>query len=219
MAIMRAQLTFPFFTGLPQDVAVNTSYWYDGTGPMNAVGVAEIENRLNAAYDRLSNYISAVVLPRRATLAVYDLNDPAPRQPWDPAAGWGVDLLPASASSGLPNECAVCVSYFGAPLSGTAPSSRRGRMYLGPLSTNALTNGTSTSMPTVSINLMNAAKLFAEDLATPMNEGANLIWVQWSNARQVFAPVIGGWTDSEFDTQRRRGAEATNRVTFTAAQT
>jgi hypothetical protein len=41
-------------------------------------------------------------------------------------------------------------------------------------------------------------------------------WVVWSEADQDAGSVFDGWIDNAFDTQRRRGVQASSRTTWVA---
>lgn len=163
---------------------------------------------LAPVFDRGANHqeMKAYSLPGTALAGTTPLGSPVYSSTW---------TMPAPGSAtGLPPEVACVVSYHGdltgVPVeSGTIrPGSRRhGRIYLGPLNLGmATTDGTTgeTTMPTGAITtISNAAAAFLAD--------SPLLWYVWSKAQAALFPVVGGWVDNGFDTQRRRGVDATVR--------
>jgi hypothetical protein len=126
----------------------------------------------------------------------------------------------------LPRECAAVLSLHGnlvglaedtpggvaGPGGDTHPAARkRGRIYLGPL--NDLGMGAGANGPGLNALFRGvatgAAKTLADDIAAAL-EG--LSWSVWSRVSHTLAPVLGGWMDDAFDTQRRRGIGASTRT-------
>lgn len=212
MTLARAQVTGHYFSGLPGDVFTNTLYFYTGIDPVGPAESLAISDRLAAAYGRIDNYISPVVNPRLLDVMVYDMSEPEPRLPVAPLQQ--ILLGPTGSDSGMPNEVAACLSYHGAYISGRPRARLRGRIYLGPLSTSACSMGAAAAFPRLNTNFINDMKLMAEDLSDPTNGAAAGVWVQYSPTDDVFSPIVECFIDNEFDTQRRRGNEATTRLTF-----
>jgi hypothetical protein len=125
----------------------------------------------------------------------------------------------------LPTECAICLSYEGAPVSGQVQARRRGRIYLGPL----IQNNTTTSAGRVIVSaatttaITNAAtalagisgppdafwSVFSPTLAGPEPWSAGTLSSAMTQATR-------GWVDNALDTQRRRGSDPTLRTLWTA---
>lgn len=124
--------------------------------------------------------------------------------------------LEAANDGGLPLEVATCLSFFDAGyLTDANPGRHRGRVYIGPLTVDAMLEGDSAlpAAPTETwINLLQAA---AANLATDLSGGGRE-WAIWSRADSTFRPIVGGWIDDEFDTQRRRGRSPVSRSYWTA---
>jgi hypothetical protein len=117
-------------------------------------------------------------------------------------------------STPWPDEVATTISfhsdYTGVPEHGpgaTRPrATLRGRIYLGPLNTAA-------GEVTTSANETRPAAAFLANLKTYLTAFHTAVsWVQWSNKNWEALPVVGGWIDNAFDTQRRRGPAATART-------
>jgi len=117
----------------------------------------------------------------------------------------------ASAPSGtpLPSELAVCLSFQGARSAGLPQARRRGRVYIGPLGTNA--NSSGRPNPTLMTAIANAAVTFKASAAAISGAGG---WAVWSTVDQAPVLVDDGWVDNAFDVQRRRGLLYTSRTTF-----
>jgi len=130
----------------------------------------------------------------------------------------------AQGAPSLPNEVALAVSFHG-DLSavgefgsgGTRPRARRrGRVFIGPLwdGTSASSSG-NPARP--SATFMEDLRLAADRLMILSDDATTWKWVvphAAESAGWTSVPVIGGWVDNEFDTQRRRGLVATTRSTF-----
>lgn len=216
MTLLKAQITLPFFSAIPTDVASNSLYFNTESVDPTANEYTEIAARITAAYNVIDTYISPVVNPRQGTIKIYNMTDPTPRQPV--GAPFNMPIGPGGSGTGLPNEVAVVLSYQRTLTSGQPPARSRGRIYIGPLGSIALTMGTSTSFPTVALNFRNDLATFAQTLATPIIPTFPLHWVQYSPSNQTSGSVTSGWIDNDFDTQRRRGFDASVRTVFAMVQ-
>lgn len=202
-------------TGLPEDVFINT--WYFRTAPLNTVAdnAASIATMLDAFYandfgsplgsiaDWVPQYVNEV------RYVFYDLGSALPRFPVTPTGasqdyilgGW---VGGGSNASAMPEEAAICLSYY----SGNGPR-RRGRVYLGPFTTAPQTYDNGGVRPSTSARgRIAAAALNVRDSTQ------NATWVQVSPTDGVANDVTGGWVDDAMDTQRRRGAPPTARTTW-----
>jgi hypothetical protein len=143
----------------------------------------------------------------------------------------------------LPAEVACCLSYHGnlvdipnragadtpiatpdAAVDMGAPATHpgrirlaerhRGRLFLGPLNTTACQvgpGGAGRQRP--GAVFLNDVKLAAAGVNADLTSlGAE--WIVFSRRDWAGYPVVGGFIDDAFDTQRRRGAKAATRVTF-----
>lgn len=109
----------------------------------------------------------------------------------------------------LPAEVALCLSYRKVPVTGETERRQRGRIYVGPLTIDALNTGSTAG----------DMRPNPETMATIRQAGGglmdNVIGADWC----VYSPTSGQLkiidevsTDDAFDTQRRRGADPTTRV-------
>jgi hypothetical protein len=139
---------------------------------------------------------------------IYDLGQPPPRTRNELAG----QTLPVDRIGPMPYEVALTMSFY----AGQNQPRKRGRIYLGPLSTRALTNNLNIPIPNA--QLMNTIKNRATGA---INTTEPVTWVmvtkggtsppfEAANARVITA----GWTDDAWDTQRRRGLAASTRKVF-----
>lgn len=149
------------------------------------------------------------------SIVVGDLGSPI----GDVVTSGGGTITAAGASAGLPAEVAACLSFHGdltdVPLEtdgGTVrpAARRRGRVYIGPLNTTANDTAGYTRLSSGFQNdiAASASVLIDDSTADGMH------WCVWSRMDTVLYPVVGGFVDNEFDTQRRRGSKATGRVNW-----
>jgi hypothetical protein len=118
---------------------------------------------------------------------------------------------PATAAS-LPSEVALCLSFY----AGRNLPRRRGRVYIGPLLTMAaFTDSTTTGIVRPSDSLRTAMTASAKTLqASAVTAG--LRWCVLSQSDSNLKDITAGWVDNAFDTQRRRGEDASSRMTWTS---
>lgn len=154
------------------------------------------------------------------------------------SSAFTANLVAAATTASLPSEVAIVGSYKS--LYGTEPESvpqapagplgdyrprsrRRGRIFVGPLAGATVTiTDTGTAKPSASLIrvLNNAMSNLKADLAAGTRPGTT-----WGVFSQIEAidngsidsatfPVVGGWVDDAFDTQRRRGRAPSTRTTW-----
>jgi hypothetical protein len=116
-----------------------------------------------------------------------------------------------SMSGGFPHEVAMCLSYRGQAEVGVPQRRRRGRIYIGPLSdqTGNISRSGGDVRPSD-----NARATVANAAARLRNRSGPAIWATLSSTDGVAVPVVNGWVDNAYDTQRRRGTKATLRTTW-----
>lgn len=210
---LRTQAVIPYDSGLPGDVTVNTfHFFYNGAG--SAVDAATaIESKLQTFYGALQAYWPSMV-GLTITYKTYDLAEPEPREPVKETT---FAIVPG-ASDALPHEVAACLSFAADPVSGIEPASLRGRIFFGPIANQSDVLVPDGRMDPIFQDVLRDAG------AELVNPGAGNIYLSiYSRTRDEagqplansYARVTHGWVDNAFDTQRRRGLEATNRLTFT----
>lgn len=206
------QMTLPAVTGLPRDAIVNTFALTSGV-TVPATLAADIEQFWNEPISglpsvSLSNYIAgSVSRVDEVEIVAYDLTEAEPRTPI-PVDGF---LLESGTSFALPQEVSLCTSIAAAAAAGSPPARRRGRMYIGPLVTDALEDGATPARPAGT--LVDLLAQSTERLCIALDGRFGV----WSRADDVVRAVVRGWVDDEFDTQRRRGWESTYRELWSIA--
>lgn len=219
MSILRAQVSIPRESGLPEDVVCNTFHF--NTSPDYDVEAAagEIKVRLTAFYNAdnagagtLVSIMSKVLIPEAATIKVYDLGDPTPRVPIHES---NAGISATNPTAGYPSEVCVTLSFHSEYVSGTPRGRCRNRIYFGPV---ANTVGSEDSHGELRVSAANRGRFNnAMFLLTEANT-ADVVWA----AHSTLAPggttgrIVGGWTDDTFDTQRRRGPSPAARTTWAA---
>lgn len=218
MTLYRAMTILQGESNLPEDRFVNT--WHFSrpdsigkvTADMDLIAARLIEffeDDVAPTNRSVVSYIPASVITNALEIRIYDLAEAEPRQPtmYDAAVTPGATVA-------LPTEVACCVSYYAER---NIPG-QRGRVYIGPLSTETGVDtdlGRGLRPADAFVNTLNAA---AGRLAAYNIVGANLVdWVVYSRRAGDAGgarPITGGWVDNAYDTQRRRGTAPTTRALF-----
>ena len=205
----RFQVTFPMDSGIPADAVTNTFHFHESGVPI----VTDFDNVRDMLKDfytvappggsaalatRLSLNIAAT-----AIVKAYDLADPEPRVP---AYESTFAIAAGGSSTAMPSELAVVLSFQAERESGVRQSSRRNRVYLGPLVATALQSD--RPAPTFISDIAKSARrlLNAADASVQWD------WVVWSSTLNAFVLVNNGWVDNAIDIQRRRGVAASART-------
>lgn len=211
-----AQLRIPHRNLMPEDAVVNGFHFtgVDDTGDM----VTAIIGRLYRFFcavppgpsNSLNTFMSGELNLPGARVKFYDWGDPEPRAPIADESPSLVQGTPV-ATTNLPGEVALCTSYRGPLVSGALPARRRGRLYIGPLNTGAVSaSGTASARPSAAFRSTLSAA--TEELASESTLGCR--WVVWSRVNSEATAIEYGWVDDAFDTQRRRGVAATTRTNW-----
>lgn len=216
MARLRAVVTLPWTSGLPEDVSVNTFHFLTGTNPASVAELNEIVTDLTAFYNSdfgtpgnpVGGYLSPLVSrdASACSIEIFDLADVPPRQP----VHVGTFTLVASADPNLlPPEVALCASFQGDPISGVPQSRRRGRVFIGPL--NMASDAATTGRPTAAFQ---EALVDAMEGIVGLLVGSGVAWTVYSRTSDAMSAVSNGWVDDEWDTVRSRGRDATSRLSW-----
>lgn len=205
MATITAQVALMMKTGLSEDSSTNTWHFsgMDADAPTGAALIAS----LSAFYDDLVNILSADVATAGHVVKLYETEAPKPNYPFFEDS---FDLSTGTSGTALPSEVAICLSFAGPRVAGEVQARRRGRLYIGPLSSIVL----SGARPSAAVqNTLTAALL---DLVALVNAipaiGTGQFGV-WSPTAGEFVTARTAWVDDAFDTQRRRGVAPTSRTT------
>lgn len=207
MTILRAQVALESDSGLPEDRVVNT--WHFLSDELDTtLDIELINTQLKLFYENIDNRLGQQ-LSGEWRVRFYDLGDPEPRTP---VADFLNPVLTPAANC-LPAEVAVCLSYHAAPVSGTSQARRRGRLFIGPLSTSWLGASVSPDVRPDGTNI-NQLKGAAATMLAASNAAATWAWVIYSPTDNLARGIVGGYVDNAFDTQRRRGGSPTIRTVF-----
>lgn len=177
----------------------------------------------------LGEYIASSVsrASNACSILLYATDDLSGATPFGPAEETLNFTLPTpSNATSLPSEVALVLSSHGdlagVPVSQVNPSPppatirpasrRKGRMYFGPLTITALSGVTGVGRPSTTLVADMAEAAAAMRLKYVTDTTGD--WAIWSKADAELYPVVGGYIDSEWDTQRRRGVRSDARTTF-----
>lgn len=208
MAIIKIQHSFQGYTGIPADRYMNTFMAVTEGPPSPALG-ALLKDDIAGFYGDLEQYIANTAKAPGRTIRMYDIAEAIPRVPFfeytQPNAISNVN------TTAMPSEVAACLSFEGTQVSGLSQARRRGRIYLGPLTTAAATTATTSPFQCRPAQAFIDAVIAA---ALALRAGMELSGAIWS----VYSPLtnppstaecVRWWMDNAFDTQRRRGCDPT----------
>lgn len=165
-----------------------------------------------------------------ASVLVYVTDDLSGASPLgSPVTSLSFTVPASTGGGGMPSEVAVVLSYNadltnvpvsqfdpGPPAVTTRPQARRrGRMYIGPLNDDAGA-GDANGLFRVALHFRQVVTEAADEfLLGEIAANTAGFWGVWSKADAEVWSVVEGYMDNAWDTQRRRGIEATERTTFT----
>nr|CRY96799.1 hypothetical protein [uncultured prokaryote] len=217
MSHIAANVILPHVSGVPRDVTVNTFHF---DGDPGGGDTAQIASNLISFYNdvvltnRVAYFLSTIV--SRATngcrIEQYDMTDPEPRVP---IATTVFTLGAAGATASFPSEVALCTSFYAAPASGSPQARRRGRIFLGPLG--YIGGDTTTSVPNRPVSATRATIVASTQQLQEDSVASSTPWCVYSRVDNVIRPIVGGWVDNEYDTQRRRQPGVTIRDAWSAS--
>lgn len=216
---LRATTVFPYASGLPKDVSENTFSFFSDL-PSDPAIRTEVVNRLLAFYNSvhapgtaaICTFISPIVQRAQCRIKLATINSETGLQSGlTEERAFALGTTPSGAS--LPLEVALVASFRGPTSGGSLPlQSRTGRVFIGPLTSSSQSAAVDPIPSSGLINAMlGASKALAEQSDT------DAVWTIWSRKYEALSGVTTGWVDNEWDTQRRRGNEATSRSAWAAA--
>lgn len=186
------------FARIDGDAFINT-FCFDTGGATTGEADADIVDRLDNFYfttpDGAVNPVVWGMTSRMSGLEYYM------REVTDPVGTPGREYVSPgfvgpSAGGLLPPDVAVCISYrAGSPYT----RRRRGRIYIGPLQTRAVSSTDGQVLPAYRTTLNAAAEGLASTSPT-----APVEWMIYSRAGGDMHRITEGYVDVHFDTQRRR---------------
>lgn len=210
MTLYRTMAILQGESNMPEDRFVNTFHFVhdDVLGTLTA-DVDSIHARLLEFYNTnvqpenrsVISYVPASVITSTIEFRTYNLADPTPRQPIIDTAG-----ITPGATVALPTEVAACISYFHER---NIPR-QRGRIFVGPLTTESGADNVAGRGMTPTDTFVNVL-LHAAGRLSAYNAVNELSWCVYSRTNGQARRVTGGWVDNAYDTQRRRGTDATGR--------
>lgn len=204
--LFRAQVAIQDSNTLSRDRFVNNLYFtqIDSASVLDPFTISTAIKDFYSVSAGIGAYLSPTFAATLSTIKFYDMNEPLESPP---VAQY---VLPMGAGTGapLPSEVACCLTFHGIPQDGLTPrQSWRGRIYIGPLSTNAMDTGIggeSRPKGAFALALTQAGKMVHDECVV-----GNSQWVIASKARQKLYPVSIFSVDNAWDTQRRRGVSPT----------
>lgn len=222
MPLILARVGLTYTTSLPDDLAINT-FAFDNqsatdpiTGDLTDL-LVNFYTATQATTLKVGNYISEVVsrTSGSATVSLAEIVDPGPVVDIGPTYYVDTWTLPAAGSGGtsvsLPLECAVVNSFKNDSETTVPAARRRGRIFLGPL--DIISFSTTGPYPAIQSGCMDTLAQASEALRDAA-AAIDCPWCVWSRADGQLYPVESGFINNEFDTQRRRAADATMRTTW-----
>jgi len=203
-------------TGLPEDRFVNTFHFeWIGAGETFLTQAPVLTGAVEAFYlvaasngrslsQLMSPWITSI------TTSAYDLSLPVgEREPQTITLAWP----DSSVTTNMPEEVACCLTIHGDP---PVTPRRRGRLFIGPLVSNADTMVSASNTSPTRVNITTNQSL-GNTLILKGNElinDARFNWVIRSvTPAENFVNVTGLWVDNAFDIIRKRGPDPDARRT------
>jgi hypothetical protein len=216
MAILTAQYIIQMNTNIPADAVINSFHFTTPGEVVLPIELDEIVAALKEFYDAFlpnGNKLAGILSGNDVSLQLRRIKI-RKRQAIKPEPVLREVVYTSDAGGAVgafPHEVALCLSYRGVTPAGISPRRRRGRIYLGPLS-DASTLKISTGgdvRPTL------FARTTVQQAATRLRDrNGPAIWSTYSTIDGAASPVINGWIDDAYDTQRRRGTDALQRTNW-----
>jgi len=215
MTVIRAQVSIGQDTGLPADDITNTWHFVTSGAPSEGIeddiidALHDFYNVATTGGSRISEYFSARLNPATWTCRLYNLDDSPPRVPIEEQT----IALSATATTSIPSEVALVMSFQALPVSGINQARRRNRVYLGPWGQAAFSPSSDGYKPGTGV--INTIAEAGTRLAGRSDITSDWKWVVRSQTTGATANVVDGWVDNAWDTQRRRGEAASSRTLWT----
>lgn len=224
--LYRMVTTFPFKSAIPRDVSVNVMHFTDPTSDLSAEQRDDLFAAFRAFYAESADpgevvpvleYMSDMIVQDAVLQGIFHLNFVTGE--WSPVEERTSAFGDGTNNVSLPMQCAACVTWTGNrdSQSGAASllskRSRRGRNYIGPLNTSALSSGTGSGGfrdPFISAGLRESLLAAQPRLVADLQEIDSQL-VIFSPTHNAATIIEGGWIDNEMDIQRRRAQDATER--------
>lgn len=239
--LYRAVVQLPRFSGVPADRVENVFHFgWTGSGNPTSTDFDNLREGLEDFYTDtatagvrgIAAYISPVIARTPdATIEIYNIALPGGLA-GNPVATRSMTLGAPSGSAGarLPEELACCLSFRGLytsrvedlPQAPTGPAGDahqrarvRGRVYIGPLVSLALHSASGGVEARISPDVQTDFIESARDFLHTELGASNWAWSVYSRVEGAYVAVTVVWVDDAWDVQRRRGSEASSRVSVT----
>ena len=206
MPFVRAQVIIRTADQLPANFVTNSFAFVMAADQLTADAVTDV---IKGFYDDIQPFLSAAVAKNGHAIKFTDILGAAPNYPFSETS-FDLDVQPVGTQ--LPREVSMVTSFQSSRVAGLTQSRRRGRLYIGPLNVTTLSSA-GDPQSTFRLGLVNATealKTAVDALGAPQS----VTWVVWSDANQDAVPVLNGWVDSAWDTQRSRGKQSVERFTW-----
>jgi len=223
MGLAKITTIFPFKNGLPRDVA-EVTFWHEIAG--TEATDTEYGNIEGASYDfwfntptgfshPLSYWLARYIDPTKFGFRMASVNQGTGHEigfPINvPSTGHTFGNTTGAAAS-YPAEVALCMSLVGDPTSALPKRRRQGRVYLGPWDADVYHEEASNDeYPRPIPTLMQTIIAQGERLVT-LAKADGVPLVVYSRTAVSHTKVVQVAVDDEWDTQRRRGKKATERI-------
>jgi len=215
----------PTINGDPLDASHNTFAFQ-----VDAVDSTSIADAMLTVKDFYTHSISSHTISQQlggqlsraanaAVLRCYDISAHLDGSPHGSPVGISTFTLDAAVETdpSLPEGVALAGTFhsaYGTDVEfgvGTRPRARdRGRIYLGPLSSDWVDFDTTTHRVKVAASMRTIYAAHLDYMRT--NPHGTCVWGVWSRANASLNAVAGGWIDDRFDYQRRREDQSTVRT-------
>lgn len=238
MGLLKAQVVMRALTGMAEDSVANTLYFLSGSladpDMPNTAEINEVRDRLidfytdvQASGSAIGSFIGEQITrdSNAHSIDFYWNEDDEPAATWgSPIATRSWTLSAVSPGTPFPSEVATVLSFHGdltdvpqtapnptPPPATIRPASRlRGRIYLGPLQNIAGAEDGTTHEIYINTNWRDTLTQAASALLAAND--TTWAWCGATKAGEGTFDIVGGWVDNAFDTQRRRGQDATVRT-------
>jgi hypothetical protein len=222
MVVLRYQHAFQDINGLSKDRYVNT-FHFNWVGEPDVTQIAQVAAEVKSFYTNphvggatVSQFLATHVHGPGASVKAYEMTLASTHPPIYEESYTFPDN--GQSGSNYPSEVACCLSYSADPVPGVDIRSQRGRLYIGPLNTQAGETGAEEDVPErPGAAFMNTLLAAAQQLKTATGL-VDAAWCIYSpKLHHALAPVYSygvthAFVDNAFDTQRRRGCAPTARV-------
>lgn len=223
--VVRAQVVLNKKSGLVRDAVTNTWHFNAG-GSVSAADLTAIGDQLVNFYSAINAYLSNTLslVANAHVIKLTDLGDydapPNPESPQGPPDVNRTWTLVGSGAASLPTEVAATLTLEAGSRSvseevgSTRPAARRrGRIFIGPLTTSVISAQATTQEPLLSDAFRTAVLDAAVAMSTALAALTNPVAVGvLSKANNAVHNVVNYSMDNAFDTIRSRGNRASNRV-------